>query len=110
MGTSLSPIGTPSVIAQNSYSTLYQLSRSGPEDFDALLSRLTEQSDAHTRYRTTIINKRQIEDLKMQQNRKAEDEKYHASLVNRAQENQQRRKTRAAKNRKFETVQRGLKA
>jgi hypothetical protein len=110
MGTSLSPIGTPSVIAQDSYSTLYQLSRSGPEDFDALLLRLTEHRDAHTRYRTTIINKRQIEDLEMQQNRRAEDEKYHASLVNRVQEDQQRRKTRAAEDRKFEAVQRGLEA
>jgi predicted CopG family antitoxin len=86
MGTSLSPIGTPSVIAQDSYSTLCQLSRSGPEDFDALLLRLTERRDAHTRYRTTIINKRQIEDLEMQQNRRAEDEKYHASLVSPLQE------------------------
>jgi hypothetical protein len=66
MGISLSLIGTPSVIAQDSYSTLCQLSRSGLEDFDVLLLRFTEYRDAHTRYRITIINKRQIEDLEMQ--------------------------------------------
>jgi hypothetical protein len=31
-----------------------------------------------------IINKRQMEDMEAEQNRRAEDEKYHASLANRA--------------------------
>ena len=110
MDMSLSPIGTPSVIVQDSPSTLCQLSRSSPEDYGAVLLRLTEHRDAHTHYRTTIIIKRQQEDLEVQQNRRAEDEKYHASVVNREREDQQIRKTRAAEDRKLEAVQRALEA
>jgi len=108
--TSLSPIGTPSVTLQNSPSTLCELSRPCPEDFSSVILRVTEHRDAHARYRTTIINERQQEDLEVQQNRTEEDEKYHASLVNRAQEDQQRRKTRAAEDRKLEAVERALEA
>jgi hypothetical protein len=46
----------------------------------------------------------------VQQNRTGEDEKYHASLVKRAQEDQQRRKTRTAEDRKLEVVERALEA
>jgi hypothetical protein len=57
-----------------------------------------------------IINKRQMEDMEAEQNRRAEDEKYHASLANRAREDQQRRKRRAAEGRKLETFERALEA
>lgn len=107
--TSLSPIGTPSVTVQDSPSKLCELSQPSPKDFDTALLRITEHRDAHARYRTTIINKRQQEDL-VQQNRTGEDEKYHASLVKRAQEDQQRRKTRTAEDRKLEVVERALEA
>jgi hypothetical protein len=105
----LSPIGT-SVIPQDLTPTLCQLPRSGPEDLDALLLRLTEHRDAHTRYRTSIVNKGQIEDLEVQQNRRAEDQKYHASLVNQTQKDQQRRKTRAVEDRKLDAVESALEA
>jgi hypothetical protein len=51
-----------------------------------------------------------MEDLEVEQNRRAEDEKYHASLANRAREDRQRRKRRAAEDRKLETVERDLEA
>ncbi len=110
METSLSPIGTPCVISQPTTPTLSQWSRSCPADFDALILRLAEHRDAHTRYQTATINKRQVEDMEVQQNQRAKDENYHASLVNRAQEDQQRRKTRAAEDRKLEAAKSALEA
>jgi hypothetical protein len=108
--TSLSPTGTPSVTVQDFPSALCELSQPGLEDFDTALLRVRKLRDAHACHRTTIINKRRQEDLEVQQNRTEEDEKFHASLVNRAQEDQQRRKTRAAEDRKLEAVERALEA
>jgi hypothetical protein len=101
-------IRTPSVISQSPTPT--QLSRSGPEGFDALLLRLAGRGDAHADCRAAIMNKRQMEDMEVEQNRRAEDEKYHTSLANRAREDRQRRKERAAEDRKLETVERALEA
>jgi hypothetical protein len=72
-------IRTPSVISQSPTPT--QLSRSGPEGFDALLLRLAGRGDAHADCRAAIMNKRQMEDMEVEQNRRAEDEKYHTSLA-----------------------------
>ena len=113
METSLSSIGTPAVISQPSTPTLCQLSRSGLEGLDGLHLRLTDlaaQEDAHARRRTRIISARQMEDKEVEQNREAEDEKYHASLASRAQEDRQRRKGRGAEDRKLERVERALYA
>jgi len=111
--TSLGPIGTRAAVPQSPPSTLCQFSRSGLKDLDIVLSRLTDlaaREDRHTRYRMRISNKRQMKDKEMERNRAAEDEKYHTSLANRAQENKQRREKQTTKNEYLEIIERVLDA
>jgi hypothetical protein len=51
-----------------------------------------------------------MEDKEMERNRAAEDEKYHTSLANRAQEDKQRRERQTTEDEYLERIERALDA
>ena len=111
--TSLGSIGTRAAVPQSPPSTLCQFSRSGLRDLDVFLSRLTDlaaREDRHTRHRMRMSSRRQMEDKEMERNRAAEDEKYHTSLANRAQEDKQRRERQTTEDEYLEIIERALDA
>lgn len=71
---------------------------------------LAAREDRHTRHRMRISSRRQMEDKEMERNRAAEDEKYHTSLANRAQEDKQRRERQTTEDEYLEIIERALDA
>jgi len=111
--TSLGSIESRAAVPQPPPSTSCQFSRPGLRDLDIFLSRLTDlaaREDRHTRHRMRISSKRQIEDKEMKRNRAAENEKYHTSLANRAQEDKQRRERRTTEDEYPEIIKKTLDA
>lgn len=73
---------------------LAQIPQCDPDDSSVITERLAElaaQEEACALRRIQIESKRQIEDAKVEQNRKGEDKKYEAILGARTQEDEQRK-------------------